>query len=72
MNRYDEAFLDAAYAIALSAPGDRFHTRAEELAEQMEQDQTTVVTTRAVVLEIANALAKQRYRSDAVALLAAL
>src|SRR5438477_5528069 len=72
MSRLAEAFLDAAYAIALSAPGDQFHAKAEELAEQMEQDGTKIITTRAVLLEIGNALGKQRYRADAVALLEAL
>ena len=67
-----EAFLDAAFAIALSAPSDQFHEKAEELAEQMERDGTKIVTTRAVLLEIGNALGKQRYRADAVALLEAL
>ena len=72
MSRLAEVFLDAAYAIALSAPADAFHTRVELLAEQMETDATKIVTTRAVLLEIGNALSKQRYRADAVALLEAL
>ena len=72
MCRMAEAFLDAAYAIALSAPGDRFHAKAVLLAEKMEQDGTKIITTRAVLLEIGNALGKQRYRVDAIALLQAL
>jgi len=72
MSRLAEAFLDAAYAIALSATSDRFHARAEALARQMEQDGTRIITTRAVLLEIGNALARQRYRVDAVSLLTAL
>lgn len=72
MSRLAEAFLDSAYAIALSAPGDQFHAEAVELAEQMERDATRIVTTRAVMLEIGNALGKQRYRMDAVALLESL
>lgn len=72
MSRLAEAFLDAAYAIALSAPGDGFHAKAYALAEQMERDETKIVTTRAVLLEIGNALGKQRYRTDGVALLEAL
>ncbi len=72
MSRLAEAFLDAAYAIALAAPGDRFHAKADELAEQMEQDGTKIVTTRAVLLEIGNALSKQRFRADAVDLLETL
>ena len=71
-DRLAEAFLDAAYAIALSAPNDQFHAAAEELAEQMEREGTKLVTTRAVLLEIGNALGKLRYRKDALALLEAL
>ena len=72
MPRLDRVFLDAAYAIALSAPNDAFHPKAVELAEQMEHDKTTILTTRAVLLEIGNALAKQRCRADAIVLLEAL
>lgn len=39
---------------------------------QMQTDRTRIVTTRAVLLEIGNALGKQCYRSTAVALLEAL
>lgn len=38
----------------------------------MERDAARIITTRAVLLEIGNALGKQRYRADAVALLEAL
>jgi len=71
-NRFAEVFLDTAYAIALSASNDRFHREAEALAIQMERDDTRIVTTRAILLEIGNALSKQRYRQAAVALLEAL
>ena len=67
-----EVFLDTAYAIALSSPHDQFHARAVELAEQLEALGTRLVTTRAVLLEIGNALSKPRYRQAAVQLLAAL
>ena len=67
-----EVFLDTAYAIALSSPTDQFHARALELAEQLESLGTQLVTTRAVLLEIGNALSKQRYRQAAVQLLDAL
>jgi len=67
-----EVFLDTAYAIALSSSNDQFHTRAVALAEQMEASGTQLVTTRAVLLEIGNALSKQRYRQAAVQLLASL
>jgi predicted nucleic acid-binding protein len=68
----DEVFLDASYAIALSASTDEYHDRAGELAEQIEAEDTRLVTTRAIVLEIGNALARLRYRRAAVELLDAL
>src|SRR5437660_6767481 len=64
-----EVFLDTAYAIALSSPNDQFHVRAVELAEQLEALGTRLVTTRAVLLEIGNALSKPRYRQAAAQLL---
>ena len=68
----NEVFLDTAYAIALSVEADAHHTRAVELAEQLELQQTRLITTRAVLLEIGNALARQRYRSAAAQLLDAI
>ncbi len=67
-----ELFLDAAYAIALSSPKDQFHNRAIHLANQLEATQTTLVTTRAVLLEKGNTLSKIQYRDAAVKLLIAL
>jgi len=67
-----EVFLDTAYAIALSSPKDEYYEKANQLADQLEADATKLVTTRAVVLELGNALAKQRHREAAVALLESL
>ena len=67
-----EVFLDTSYAIALSSPNDLFHNRAVELAEQVRAPGVRLVTTRAIILEIGNALSKQRYRQAAVKLLDAL
>jgi predicted nucleic acid-binding protein len=67
-----EVFLDAAYAIALSAPKDDYHRRAVLLADELETAKTRLVTTRAVLLEIGNALSRQRYRRAAVELLQSL
>ena len=72
MDRMTEVFLDAAYAIALSSPTDQYHERAKLLAEQLEADSTQLITTHAVLLEIGNALAKQRHRIAAIALLYSL
>jgi predicted nucleic acid-binding protein len=68
----NEVFLDAAYAIALSSPKDQYHDAAMVIAEKLEADRTQIVTTRAVMLEIGNALSKEQYREAAVALLDSL
>jgi len=68
----NKVFLDTAYAIALSVESDEHHGRAEELADELEAEQTRLVTTRAILLEIGNALSKNRYRRAAVELLDAL
>ncbi len=65
-------FLDTSYAIALSSRADRFHERAQDLADRIEVEPLHLVTTRAVLLEIGNALAKQRFRRVGVELLAAI
>ena len=67
-----QVFLDTAYAIALSVPNDLFHQQAILLADQLEAAGTRLVTTRAVILEIGNALSKQRYRHAAIRLLQSL
>jgi predicted nucleic acid-binding protein len=67
-----EVFLDTAYAIALSSEKDEYHERAIDLAGKLEQASTRLITTRAVQLEIGNALSKQRYRHAAVQLLDSL
>lgn len=68
----DEVFLDTSYAIALSASTDSLHGRALRLADELDAAKARLVTTRAVLLEIGNSLARQRYRAAAVRLLTAL
>ncbi len=67
-----DLFLDASYAIALSSSGDAPHNQARALARSFDTAVTRIVTTQAVLLEIANALSRQRYRSAAVAVLESL
>lgn len=69
MNKF---FLDTAYAIALSAVTDQYHQKAEILSRQIETEAIPLITTRAVILEIGNALAKLRYRAAAIELLDSL
>src|SRR6185436_7079763 len=68
----DEIFLDASYAIALSVSNDPNHERALVLADELESHFTRLITTRAVILEIGNALSRQRYRSAAIELIQSL
>jgi uncharacterized protein len=67
-----EVFLDTSYAIALSSERDRFHGKAVELAEKSAAENTKLITTRPVLLEIGNALSGLRFRAAAVKLLTAL
>ncbi len=68
----DDAFLDTSYAIALVSESDQYHARANAWADRLEAARTHLITTRAVLLEIGNSLAKRRFRSVAVQLLASL
>ena len=67
-----KVFLDTAYAIALSSQEDRWHELALQIADELEEQQTRIVTTQAILLEIGNALSKRRFRPAAVTLLDAL
>ena len=67
-----EVFLDTSYAIALSVRNDDLHEQAIRLADLLQTAETHLVTTQAVLLEIGNALSRQRYRRAAVMLLNAL
>ena len=72
MSTQPEYFLDTAFAIALASKSDVFHQDAIELAKSLKTTRARLVTTRAVLLEIGNALSKQRYREGAVTLLGAM
>ena len=67
-----EVFLDTSFAIALSSQTDRNHLQAVKLASQLELHKTHLVTTQAILLEIGNALSKQKYRIAAIQLLESL
>jgi predicted nucleic acid-binding protein len=67
-----EVFLDTSFAIALSSVTDQNHLRAVKLANQIEINRTRLVTTQALLLEIGNALSKQKYRAAAIQLLESL
>lgn len=63
-------FRDASYAIALASPRDEHHRAAVELADRYET--RPFVTTRAVLLEIGNALSGVGHRELAASYLEAV
>jgi predicted nucleic acid-binding protein len=67
-----EKFLDTSYVIALSSSTDDYHHKALVIAQQLKASKTPLVTTRAIILEIGNALSKQKYRSKSIKLLSSL
>jgi predicted nucleic acid-binding protein len=67
-----EVFLDTSFAIALSSVSDQNYIRAVQLANQIEANKIRLVTTQGILLEIGNALSKQRYRAAAIQLLESL
>ncbi|MBW4478205.1 MAG: type II toxin-antitoxin system VapC family toxin [Tolypothrix brevis GSE-NOS-MK-07-07A] len=67
-----EVFLDTSFAIALSSLTDQNHVRAIQLANELEANRTRLVTTQAILLQIGNALSKQKYRMAAIQLLESL
>jgi len=68
----NEVFLDTSYVIALSSAKDSFHQKSLETAEKIQAEQSKLITSRAVMLEIGNALSDIRYKPAAVKLLNAL
>ena len=67
-----EVFLDTSFAIALASSTDEYHEKAEDLAAEIGLRKTRLVTTRAILLEIGNRLARLRYRKEAVRVLSSL
>ena len=67
-SRVNRLFLDASYAIALASETDEHHSKAVELSILVAEQSIPMVTTRAVLLEIGNGLAR-RHRRAAVRLL---
>lgn len=65
----NEVFLDSAYVIALAYSTDAHHRQAAEFAGVVSLRKTILVTTRAIILEIGNALAKAQVRAAAIKLI---
>jgi predicted nucleic acid-binding protein len=65
-------FLDSAYPIALASATDQHHKAAVAIALSLRANSDRLVTSRAVLLEIGNALSKSQFRSVAAELLKSL
>lgn len=63
-------FLDTSYFIALFNRRDKFHARAVEAARRLAGDNTPMLTTDAVLIEIGNALSSLPARALAAQIIA--
>lgn len=61
-----KVFLDSAYVIALAQSDDAHHPQAIEMARRIAANRSFIITTRAVLLEIGNALARVKSRDTAI------
>ena len=68
----DAIFLDASHFIALLSTADQHHRAAARVAGKLKARPVPLITTRAVLLEIGNALAKPHLRQLAAELMANL
>ena len=65
----NELFLDTSFSIGLVSPRDQIHEKAITWAKKIEESKIPLVTTRAILLEIGNALSKLRFRQVGIGLL---
>jgi predicted nucleic acid-binding protein len=68
----DSTFLDTSFAIALAVESDAHHSRALRLADRVDEERPSIVTTRAVLTEIGNYMATPQRRSYAASYIDAL
>lgn len=58
----NQYFLDSSYAIALVSSNDQHHKRAVDISFKIENENAKLVTTRPILLEIGNSLARRSLR----------
>lgn len=68
----DKVFLDTAFILALTSPADQYHEKAKQLSRQIRKEGILLVTTRAVLIEIGDAMAERRSRRAGIAAINAL
>ncbi len=59
-------FIDTSFLIALASGADQHHARANQLLDQAERDNVSLVTTSAVLLELGAALSRLAFRAGAI------
>ena len=68
----DKVFLDTAFILALTSPADQYYEKAKQLSRQIRKEGILLVTTRAVLIEIGDAMAERRSRCAGIAAMIAL
>jgi predicted nucleic acid-binding protein len=69
-NVVNKVFLDTSFVIALISKTDKYHNIALQIANKLSRYH--IVTSRAIMLEIGNALSKQQYRMQGIEFLKSL
>ena len=70
MKKY--VYVDTAALIALGNKTDSFHPLASQVNQRLIAEQYTFLTTNAVILELANAFSKVRYKPLVISLIEAI
>ena len=65
-----DLFLDTSFAIAGASPRDQFHEKSKIWLAKIQAENINLITTKAVLLEIGNALSKNRFREIGANILA--
>lgn len=68
----DKVFLDTAFVLALASPSDQYHGKAKELSRQIKKGGIALLTTRAILIEIGDAMAGQSRRKAGIIMLESL
>ncbi|MBU4225419.1 MAG: PIN domain-containing protein [Chloroflexi bacterium] len=68
----DKVFLDTAFVLALASPSDQYHEKAKELSHQIKKGGIALLTTRAILIEIGDAMTGQRRRKAGIIMLESL
>ena len=67
-----ELFLNTSFVVAAASERDQHHQEAVRWTQQLQEEQTHLVTTRGVLLEVGNALARPSSRAQAASYLTAV